>query len=75
MIIEDLKADLSDAAKEKIKAVIDQAVEAKVRKEVKKAVKKLTIKMIAAGVVLAGAAMLVSNADKVVGLLKEPNKK
>lgn len=78
MIINDLKADLGDAVKEKVKTVIEQTVEKKVRYEVKKAVRKLTVKLIVAGVALAGVAVLASNvgkAGKAVGLLKDKNEK
>ena len=73
MIIEDLKADLSEAAENKIKAVIEKAVEAKVQKEVKKVVKKLTIKMIVTAVALAGTVLIVNNVDKIAGYLKDNN--
>ena len=50
----------------------------KIRYEVKKAVRKLTVKLIVAGVALAGAAVLVSNvgkAGKAVGFLNDKNEK
>ena len=69
MIIEDLKADLTEAAQNKLKAMIADAVESKLKKEVKKITKKLTIKFILTGVALAGVYLLVNNSDKIVDLV------
>ena len=69
MIIEDLKADLSEAAQNKLKALVGDMVESKVQKEAKKIAKKLTIKFILSGIALAGFCLLVSNSDKVVDLV------
>ena len=69
MIIEDLKADLTEAAQNKLKAIISDTVESKIQKEVKKITKKLTIKFIITGVALAGVYFLINNSDKVVDLV------
>lgn len=69
MIIEDLKADLTEAAQNKLKAIIADTVESKVQKEVKKITKKLTVKFILTGVALAGVCLLVSNSDKIVDMV------
>lgn len=72
MIIEDLKADLSDAAQEKIKGVIEQAVDKKVHKEIKKLSRKITVKLILTGVFVAGTILLINNADTIVKYLEQP---
>ena len=69
MIIKNLKADLSEAAEEKMKSAIEQAVEKKIQKETKKLAKKLTIKIIVTGVALLGAFTVINKADKIAGLL------
>ena len=69
MIIEDLKADLSEAAQNKLKSMIAETVESKLQKEVKKITKKLTVKFIITGVALAGAVLLVNHSDKIIDLV------
>ena len=69
MIIEDLKADLSEAAQNKLKDYIGQAVEKKLRKEMKKVTKKLTVKFVFTGVALLGAFTLINKSDVIVNLL------
>lgn len=72
MIIEDLKADLSEAAQAKLKEYIGQIIEKKVQKEVVKITKKLTKRFIFTGVALLGAVVIANNADKIVGLIAKP---
>jgi len=69
MIIEDLKADLSEAAQNKLKETISDMIESKLQREIKKIAKKLTVKFIIAGVAMAGAFLLAGSADKVVDLV------
>lgn len=69
MIIEDLRADLSEAAEKKLKSVIEQSVEKKLQKEVKKITKKLTIKLIITGAAMAGAFLILNKSDKIVDFL------
>ena len=69
MIIEDVKADLSEAAQEKLKEIVGQTIEKKLQKEMKKVMRKLTAKFIITGVAMAGALLLVNNAEKISGLL------
>ena len=64
------QADLTEAAQEKVKGVIEQAVENKLHKE--KITRKLTVKFIITGVAVAGAFLLVNNADKIANLLTKP---
>ena len=75
MIIKDVKTDLSDAAQEKLKGIIEQAVEKKLQKEMKKITKKLTVKFIVTGVAMAGAVLLVNNAEKITDLFIKQKKK
>lgn len=72
MIIEDLKADLSEAARNKLKEIVSDTVDSKIQKEVKKITKKLTVKFIITGIALAGVCLLVSNSDKIVDLVTKP---
>lgn len=72
MIIKDLKADLSEAAQNKLKAMIGDMVESKIQKEAKKIAKKLTIKFILSGVALAGVCLIVSNSGKIAGMIAKP---
>lgn len=72
MIAKDIKADLSEAAQEKLKRIIAETVESKLQKEVKKITRKLTVKFIITGVALAGVYLLVNNSDKIVHLIIKP---
>lgn len=72
MIIEDLKADLSEAARDKLKEIISDTVEAKLQKEVKKITKKLIVQFIITGVALAGICLLAGNTDKIVEPVMKP---
>ena len=72
MIIEDLKADLSEAARNKLKEIVSDTVDSKIQKEVKKITKKLTIKLIITGIALAGVCLLVGNSDKIADLVTTP---
>ena len=72
MIVKDIKADLNEAAQDKLKGMIAEAVESKLQKEVKKITKKLTIKFIISGVALAGVYLLINNSDKIVDLITKP---
>lgn len=69
MIIDNVKTDLSDAAQEKVKTLVEQAVEKKLHKEMKKFTRKLTFKILLTGAAVAGTVLLVNNADKIVELL------
>ncbi len=71
MIIEDLKADLSEAAQTMLKDFIGQAVEKKLQKEMKKITKKLTVNFVITGVALLGAFTLINHSDKIAGLLTQ----
>ena len=66
MIVKDIKADLSEAAQDKLKEMIAETVESKLQKEVKKITEKLTIKFIISGVALAGVYLLINHSDKIV---------
>ena len=72
IIVKDIKADLSEAAQDKLKEMIAETVESKLQKEVKKITKKLTIKFIISGVALAGVYLLINNSDKIVDLITKP---
>ena len=76
MIIEDLKADLSEAAQNKLRAFISETVEkkldSKLQKELKKVAKKLTLRFVITGVALAGVVLLAANSDKLIALIAKP---
>lgn len=72
MIVENLKADISEAAQEKIKGMVEQAIESKLKKEAKKAARRMTVKFIISGIALAGVILLASNAEKAVKLVIKP---
>jgi len=73
MIMNNLKADISEAAQKKLQNMITEAVEKKVRKEVKKLAFKLTVKLILTGAVVAGVCYAATHSDKLVQML--PNQK
>ena len=73
MMIENIKADLSEAAQKKIQTMLAETVEKKVRKEVRKLAFKLTVKLILTGVVVAGVCIAAANPEKLVKML--PNQK
>lgn len=73
-IIDDIKAELSETAQDKLKAMIVDTVEKKFQKEVKKITRKLTINFIVSGVALAGFVLIVNNADKIADLIVKPKK-
>ena len=66
VIIEDIKADLSEAAQDKLKAMIGKTIETKLQKEAKKLTRRLTIKFILTGVALAGVYVVVNHSGKII---------
>lgn len=74
MVIKNLKAELSEAAEDKMKSAIEQAVEKKLKKEMKVVTKKLTKHFIITSVALAGALLLANNADKIGSVLFKKKK-
>lgn len=71
MLINNIKADLSEAAQKKLETAIETAVEKKIRREAKKITRKLTVKFIVTGVILAGVCVIAGNSDKIVNYLKK----
>ena len=71
MLMEEIKADLNEAAEEKLKALIADTVEKKVRKEVRKITKKLTIRFVLTGAALAGACLFIDRSGKIVDIVKK----
>ena len=74
MIINDLKADLSEAAQAKLKETIETAVEKKLEKKMKKVVGKLTRRFLITGIAMAGALLLVNNAGAIAKSLTKSKK-
>ena len=76
MNIDNLKNELSETAQEELKGFVsetveqkvDKAVEKKLHKEMKKLARKITVNLILTGAVVAGAVLVITNADKLVKL-------
>lgn len=75
MMIENIKAELSENAQQKLKTVVEDAVEKKIRKELKRTARKLTFKFIVTGAAIAGAFLFVSKAHKIASLLSPKREK
>ena len=79
MIIDNLKNELSETAQEELKGFVsetveqkvDKAVEKKLHTEMKKLARKITVNLILTGAVVAGAVLVITNADKLVKLASD----
>ncbi|MBR1483944.1 MAG: hypothetical protein IJ598_13405 [Ruminococcus sp.] len=79
MMIKNIKKEMSESAQNKLRGFVEQsveqAIENKLHKEIKKVTRALTVKFIITGAVMAGALVLVNNADKIVNLLMKQKEK
>ena len=69
-----MKADLSNAAQNKLQKIVAETVEKKIKKEAKKTARKLTFRFIIAGAVLAVVCYAAGNMSKIIVLLKKVKK-
>lgn len=75
MIAENIKAELSEAAQDKLETIVATTVEHKIKMELKKAVRKITVKIIIVGVVVTGICLAINNIEKIIVLLKKLKKR
>ena len=71
MLGNEVKADLSYSAQEKIKKIVEQAIEDKFKKSIiKKIRRKVIAGFVVTGVVIGGAIVVFKNYDKISGFIR-----